>query len=100
ITKFAEFFKKTAPYLTDFKKDSVVLVIPDSKLFTGSLDAMIGVQTIVRVLAEDFGIVPTMLSEFKLSESRLEGAKLAIVPSAGMICDSGAAELFKASQHG
>ena len=100
LTKFAEFFKKAAPYLADFKKDSIVLVIPDSKLFTGSSDAMAGVQTIVRVLAENFGIVPTMLSEFTLSESRLEGVRLVIVPSGGMICDSGAVELFKASQKG
>jgi hypothetical protein len=100
IKEFAEFFKKAAPYLGDFNKDSVVLVIPDSKLFTGSLDAMAGVQTIVRVSAENFGIVPTMLSEFKLSESRLKGIRLVIVPSGGMICDSGAAELFKASQNG
>ena len=100
LTKFAEFFKKAAPYLADFKKDSIVLVIPDSKLFTGSLDAMAGVQTIVRALAEDFGIVPTMLSEYTLSESRLEGVRLVIVPSGGMICDSGAVELFKASQKG
>ena len=63
-------------------------------------DAMAGVQTIVRVLAEDFGIVPTMLSEFKLSDSRLDGIRLVIVPSGGMVCDSGAAELFKASQNG
>ena len=100
IRKFAEFFKKAAPYLADFKKDSIVLVIPDSKLFTGSSDAMAGVQTLVRVLAEDFGIVPAMLSEFKLSESRLEGVKLVIVPGSGMICDSGAVELFKASKKG
>ena len=100
IKEFAEFFKKAAPYLGDYNKDSVVLVIPDSKLFTGSLDAMAGVQTIVRVLAENFGIVPTMLSEFKLSESRLKGIRLVIVPSGGMICDSGAAELYKASQNG
>ena len=36
IREFAEFFKKAGPYLGDFKKDSIVLVIPDSKLFTGS----------------------------------------------------------------
>jgi hypothetical protein len=100
IKEFAEFFRKAAPYLGDFNKDSVVLVIPDSRLFTGSLDAMAGVQTIVKVLAENFGIVPTMLSEFKLSESRLKGIRLVIVPSGGMICDSGAAELYKASQNG
>jgi Cellulase (glycosyl hydrolase family 5) len=100
IKEFAGFFKTAEPYLGDFKKDSIVLVIPDSKLFTGLPDAMAGVQTIVRVLAEDFGIVPTMLSEYKLSESRLDGVRLVIVPSSGMICDSGAAELFNASLHG
>ena len=100
IKEFAEFFKKASPYLGDFKRDSIVLVIPDSKLFTGLGDAMAGVQTIVRVLAENFGTVPAMLSEFNLSESRLEGVRLVIVPSGGMICDSGAAELFRASQNG
>jgi len=100
IKEFADFFKTAGPFLGDYKKDQIVLVIPDSKLFTGMPDPMAGVQTIVRVLAEDLGIVPAMLSEYKLSESRLEGVRLIIVPSSGMICDSGAAELFNASLHG
>ena len=100
LERFAAFFKSAAPYLSDYKKNRVVLLIPDSRLFTGSWDAMAGVQTTVRVLAEDFGIVPAMLSEFSLSEPRLDGVQLVIVPSGGTVCDSAAAQLYRASQRG
>lgn len=100
IKQFADFFRRAAPYLSDYKKNPVVLVIPDSKLFSGTSNSMAGTQTIVRVLADNFGIVPAMISEFKLSGERLKGVKLIIVPDPKMISDSAALELFAASRNG
>ena len=100
IRQFADFFRRAQPYLGDYQKDSLVLVIPDSKLFSGFPNALDGVQRFVRILSDDFGLVPTLLSEFRLSDERLSGAKLIIVPDPGMICDSAAVELFKASRNG
>jgi len=76
------------------------MVIPDSKLFSGYPNPMQGVQRIVRVLAEDFGLVPKMLAEYKLTPERLRGAKLIIVPDPQIICDSASDQLYRASQEG
>ena len=100
IKEYSDFFSKAAPFLGDYEKDSVLIVIPDARLFSGLPDAMTGVQMVVRTLADNFGIVPTLLSEFKLSEERLRGIKLVIVPDAGMISDTAAVQLYAASLNG
>jgi hypothetical protein len=100
LSEFSSFFKKAEPYLQDFATDSIMVVIPNSSFFTSTPDACDGVKRLVEVLSENFGVLPTMLSEYKLSGPRLEGVKLVIIPDAGMICDSAASELFMASRNG
>ncbi len=100
LGEFADFFKKAEPYLQDYPVDPIVVVIPNSSFFTGMPHAYAGAKRLVRVLGENFGVVPSMLSEYKLTADRLKGVKLVIVPDAGMISDSAAYELYRASRRG
>ncbi len=100
LEEFASFFKKAQPYLGDYRANPVILVSPDSKMFSGQQNSMLGVQRIVRVLAEKFGIVPEILSEYKLTPDRLKDARLIIVPDAEMLYDSASVELYHASKNG
>ena len=100
LSEFANFFRKAGPYLQDYPVDPIVVVIPNSSFFTGMPHAYAGAKRLVRVLGENFGVAPSMLSEYKLTAGRLKGVKLVIVPDAGMISDSAAYELHQASLHG
>jgi hypothetical protein len=82
VPRFAKFFRDAAPYLDDFAPDPVVVVIPQSRLFMNRPAALDGARRIVRVLAERFGIVPTAISDLRLTPERLRDARLVIVPSA------------------
>ncbi len=99
IKDFSDFFRAAAPYLSDYQPDRVILVIPASKLFSGRPNALAGTQRIITTLARNFGIVPTALSEYKLTDVRLRGAKLVIVPDPEMLYDSAASALFEASRN-
>ncbi len=100
LPEFANFFKKAGPYLRDYPTDPIVVVIPNSSFFTGMPHAYAGAKRLVRVLGENFGVAPSMLSEYKLTADRLKGVKLVIVPDAGFISDSAAYALYQASLHG
>ncbi len=100
LMQYAKFFSEAKSYLSDYEKDPVILVIPHSKLFSGRPNAMEGVQRYIRILADNFGIVPTMLSEYKLSKERLDDAKLIIVPDPEMLYDSAAVQIYDASKRG
>lgn len=100
LSEFANFFRKAEPYLQDYPADPIVVVIPNSSFFTGMPHAYAGAKRLVRVLTENFGVAPSMLSEYKLTDARLKGVKLVIVPDAGMISDSASHVLFRASQSG
>jgi hypothetical protein len=54
----------------------------------------------VRVLAERYGVVPTALSELRLSAERLEGARLILVPGPLVLEDAASEALLAASQAG
>lgn len=97
---FATFFKSAAPWLDDFEPDPVIVVLPHSRLFAGRPGGMDAVKRTVRVLAERFGIVPTALSEFRLTTERLRGAKLILVPVPETLEDSAARALVEASRAG
>ena len=102
IPSHAEFFAAAAPWLDDFDPDQVVIVVPQSRLFMNRPAALDGYRRAVRVMAERFGVVPTALSDMRLTAERLRGAKLVIVPSvevlsagaADALRDSGAKVLF------
>jgi hypothetical protein len=100
LADFAAFFKTAVPWLDDYEPDPVVVVLPHSRLFAGRPGAMDAVKATVRVLAERFGVVPTALSEFRLTPERLRGAKLIVVPVPETLEDSAARALLEASRAG
>jgi hypothetical protein len=51
-------------------------------------------------MAERFGVVPTAMSDQKLSAERLRGAKLILVPAPDVVAESAAKALLGASQNG
>lgn len=100
VPRFAAFFREAAPYLDDFDRDDVVIVIPQSRLFLNRPAALDGYRRSVRLLAENFGIVPAAISDLRLTAEQLRGAKLVIIPSVEFL-DRGAAEaLLAASRAG
>lgn len=100
VPDFAAFFAAAAPYLDDFEPDEVVAVIPHSRLFMGRPGGAEGFKRMIRVLAERFGVVPTALSELRLTPVRLADARLVIVPSPLVLEDSAAEALLAASRSG
>ena len=93
VAKFASFFRDTAPSLDDFAPDPVVVVIPQSRLFMNRPGGTDGARRLIRVLAERFGVVPTAISDLRLTAERLRDAKLVIVPSAEFLSDEAAKAL-------
>ena len=73
LRDLASFFEQAAPWLDDFEPDPVVLVIPHARLFSGRPGGLEATQRVVRLLAERFGVVPTALSDQRLSAERLRG---------------------------
>lgn len=100
LTESAAFFQKAAPYLDDFDPDPVVMVIPHARLLLGRPDGIDATKVVVRVLAERFGIVPTAISDLRLSAARLQGAKLVLVPAAEVLDEPAARALLDASRAG
>ncbi len=100
VPELAKFFAAAAPWLDDFEPDPVVAVIPHSRLLMNRPGGAEGFKRMVRVLAERFGVVPTALSELRLTAERLRHAKLILVPSPLVLEDSAAAALLEASRGG
>lgn len=90
LERAAEFFHVAAPLLDDFASDPVVLVVPHARAFLGKTNAIDATKIVVRALAERFGVVPTAVSDLRLTAEAMRAAKLVIVPSAEVI-DEGAA---------
>jgi hypothetical protein len=100
LTEFATFFREAAPFLDDFEPDPVVLVIPHSRLFAGRPGGVDATKRVVRLLAERYGVVPTALSELRLTPERLRGARLILVPTPEMLEEGAARALLEASRAG
>jgi len=100
VPELAAFFRAAAPWLDDFEPDTVVIIIPHSRLFMGRPAATDGFRRTIRVLAERFGVVPTALSELRLTAARLRDARLIIVPSMEFLDEAAAQALLAASQNG
>ena len=100
VGEFSRFFAEAAPYLDDFAPDPVVLVIPHSRMFMGRPGGPDATKRVVRLLAERFGVVPTALSEVRLTAERLKHARLVIVPAPEFLQESAAAALLAASKAG
>ena len=100
LPDFVRFFRQAAPLLDDFEAEPVVAVIPHSRLFAGRPGGAEGLKRLIRLSAERFGVVPTVLSELRLTAERLEGARLILVPGPLMLEDSAAAALRAAADAG
>jgi hypothetical protein len=100
VGQFARFFETAAPYLDDFAPDPVVVVIPHSRVFMGRPGGADATKRVVRLLAERFGVVPTALSEIRLSAERLRDARLVLVPAPEMLEEKAAAALLAATRAG
>jgi hypothetical protein len=98
VSKHADFFRIAAPWLDDFELDPVVIVIPQTRLFMNRPMALDGYRRAVRLLAERFGIVPTAISDLRLTPQRLRSAKLVIVPSVEFL-GAEAAEVLKTASN-
>jgi len=94
------FFRSAAPLLDDFEADPVVLVVPHARAFLGRTNAIDGTKVVVRALAERFGVVPTAISDLRLTAARLKGAKLVLVPAADVLDEPAARALLEASRTG
>jgi hypothetical protein len=100
LTNAASFFATAAPWLDDFEPDPVVLVIPHARLFSGRPGGLAATKRVVHVLAERFGVVPTALSDERLTPERLQHARLIVVPDPEVLPQDAAAALVAASQAG
>lgn len=100
MTDLAAFFRASAPLLDDFERDPVVMVVPHARAFLGRAHGIDATKIVVRALAERFGVVPTALSDLRLTAARLAGVKLVLVPGAGALDESAARVLLDASRAG
>ncbi|HVS62719.1 MAG TPA: hypothetical protein VMT85_04340 [Thermoanaerobaculia bacterium] len=100
IPELAAFFDAAAPHLDDFEPDPVIVVIPHSRLFLGHPGGADGVKRLIRVLAERFGVVPTGLSDLRLTPERLAHARLIVAAGPVVLEDSAAQALLAASRAG
>jgi hypothetical protein len=74
LEDYARFFARAAPLLDDFAPDPVVLVVPHARAFLGKTNAIAATKATVRTLAERFGVVPTAVSDLRLTAASLKGA--------------------------
>lgn len=100
MSDLAGFLTKAAPYLDDFAPDPVVMVIPHARLFSQRPYDLAATRRVVRMLGERFGVVPTALSDQRLTAARLAAAKLVLVPAPELIDEPAARALVAASQAG
>jgi hypothetical protein len=100
MSDLAGFLAKAAPYLDDFAPDPVVMIVPHARLFAQRPGDLAATRRVVRMLAERFGVVPTALSDQRVTAERLAGAKLVLVPAPELIDEPAARALLAASKAG
>jgi hypothetical protein len=100
VPEFSAFFREAAPFLDDFEPDPVALVIPHARLFLARPGGLDATKVVVRLLSDRFGVVPTALSDLRLSAERLRGAKLVLVPSPEVLDERAARALLAATRAG
>jgi hypothetical protein len=100
MSELGAFFRVAAALLDDFEPDPVLLVIPHARAFLGRTNAIDATKIVVRTLAERFGVVPTAISDLRLTRARLLGRRLVVVPSADALDEPAARALLEASAAG
>ncbi len=100
LREFAEFFAAAAPWLDDFEPDPIVAVLPHTRTFLNRPGGLGAVKSVVRVLAENFGVVPTAISDQRLTAERLAAARLVLVPAPEFLPRDAAEALAAAAARG
>ncbi len=100
LVESAAFFRQAAPYLDDFEPDPVLMLIPHARMFLGRPFGIDATKVVVRLLAERFGVVPTAVSDLRLTARHLRGCKLVLVPAAEVLDERAASALLEASEAG
>jgi hypothetical protein len=100
LAKYATFFREAAKYMGDFEPEPVLMVIPHARAFLGLPHAIDASKVTVRTLAENFGIVPSVMSDLHLRPELLKGVKLVIVPNPSVLDEPAAKMLVDAASSG
>lgn len=100
VPELAAFFEAAAPHLDDFEPDPVLAMIPHSRLFLGRPGGADGLKRVIRLLAEHYGVVPTVFTELRPERTPLGEARLVLVPGPQVLEDAAAASLKAASEAG
>ena len=100
MTAAGVFAAKAAPHLDDFEPDAVVLVIPHTRAFLGKKGAIDATKIVVRALAERYGVVPSAISDLRVTAEKLRSAKLVIVPAPDAIDEPAMTALVTAARAG
>jgi hypothetical protein len=100
LRDLASFLERGRGFVDDFEADPVVLVVPHARLFSGRPGGVEATKRVVRLMAERFGVVPTALSDQRLSAERLKSARLVLVPAPELIEEQAAKALLAASRAG
>lgn len=100
IKKYSTFFEQIKSRLEDFQEPEVIVVIPHSKIFSGRKNGDFSTRRVVRAFTDHLGIIPYLISEYKLTRERLSKSKLVVVPSVEFLDDSCADIIFDASLNG
>lgn len=100
VEDYARFFAQAAPLLDDFAPDPVVIVVPHARAFLGKTNAIDATKIAVRALAERYGVVPTAVSDLRLTAASLMGVKLVVVPGPDVLDEPAAKALLDASKAG
>lgn len=97
---YNSFFQKSAGYLDDFSEQSVLIILPHSRLFSGRQRAFDGTKEMVRILSERMSVVPEAVSELSVTAEQIGASFITIVPSAEMLENRTAELLYSAAQSG
>jgi hypothetical protein len=100
LKKFSEFFEAAKTKLKDFHNSEVVMIIPYSRFYSATKNTDLSLRRFVRTLSDHFGITPSLLSEYDITEKRLQGAKLIIVPFPEFLDDACATQIYNVAQKG
>ncbi|MDR2697429.1 MAG: glycoside hydrolase family 5 protein [Holophagales bacterium] len=85
IRSFGSFASVAAPYLDDWNRDDVAVLIPHRRMWLGRPRGDEGVRRIVKLLADRFGVVGRLVSDQTCGAGDLDGVKLLIVPTSESI---------------
>jgi hypothetical protein len=100
LADLARFFRAAAPWLDDYRRGPVILVVPHARLFSGRPGDLDATRRVVRLLAERFAIVPEAVSDQGLTAERLAHARLVLVPVPEVVGEDAARALRAASRAG